>query len=242
MENGKKITYLDPNEVQICKPITMVNSRIDNFLKRKRDENHDRNTRMYCNSISSRNYSSASRTCNTIEAKRQKGSECFVKKTKVQNNLGPLNNGGLDPASLNSYNLSNNTSSVGLKPDLHERISNIETVLNIKSDNKSNIDIYEKLKSIEDHVLKLENILLNINENYSLSNIISIDQDTGIIKHNLKTEDLIKQKIISEDNLIRKEITPGILPKKSKYSANEIQELINNIKRIDENKNKFSNQ
>jgi len=111
----------------------------------------------------------------------------------VQNNLGPLNNGGLDPASLNSYNLSNNTSSVGLKPDLHERISNIETVLNIKSDSKSNIDIYEKLKSIEDHVLKLENILLNINENYSISNIFSIDQDTGIIKHNLKTEDLIKQ-------------------------------------------------
>jgi len=111
----------------------------------------------------------------------------------VHNNLGPLNNGGLDPASLNSYNLSNNTNSFGLKPDVHERISNIETVLNIKSDGRSSIDIYDKLKSLEDHVLKLENILLNINENYSLSNTFSIDEDTGIIQHNLKTDDLIRQ-------------------------------------------------
>jgi len=112
----------------------------------------------------------------------------------VYNNLGPLNNGGFDPASINSYNLSNNNiNPVGLKPDMHERISNIETVLNIKSDGRSNIDIYEKLKSLEDHVLKLENILLNINENYSLSNTFSIDQDTGIIKHNLNPNDFITQ-------------------------------------------------
>jgi len=111
----------------------------------------------------------------------------------VNNNLGPLNNGGLDPASFNSYNLSNNSYSVGLKPDVQERISNIETVLNIKSDGPSNIDIYDKLKSLEDHVLKLENILLNINENYSLSNTFSIDKDTGTIQHNLKTDDLIRQ-------------------------------------------------
>lgn len=112
----------------------------------------------------------------------------------MYNNLGPLNNGGLDPASINSYNLSNNNiNSVGLKPDVHERISNIETVLNIKSDDRSNIDIYEKLKSLEDHVLKLENILLNINENYSLSNTFYIDQDTGIIKHNLNPNNFITQ-------------------------------------------------
>lgn len=242
MENGNEITF-NADEIQICKPIAVVNSRIENFLKRKRNENHDRNIRVYCNSISSRNYSSASRTCNTIEAKRQNGSECFVKKIKVHNNLGPLNNGGLDPASLNSYNFTNNLNSIGLKPDLHERISNIETVLNIKSDDLSNINIYDKLKSIEDHVLKLENILLNINKNYSLSNIFSIDQGTEIIKQNLKTGDLITQKkLASEDNFIRKEVKSRALPRKSKYSANEIQELINNIKKVDENKKNFLNQ
>ncbi|KAE9525051.1 hypothetical protein AGLY_014465 [Aphis glycines] len=232
MENSNGVTYLDSSEVQICKPITVVNDRIENFLKRKREENHDRNTRMYCNSISSTNYSGASRTCNTIEAKRQRGSECFVKKTIVQNNVGPLNNGGLDLTSSNSYNLSNNRSSIGLKPDVQERISNLEKVLNIKSDDsKSNIDIYNKLKSIEDHVLKLESILLNINENYSLSNIFSIDKDLGIIKHNnTKADDLMNQKKFVEDSLIRKEIKSEILPQKSKYSANEIQELINSIK------------
>jgi len=101
----------------------------------------------------------------------------------------------LDLASSNSNNLSNNRSSIGLKPDVHERISNLEKVLNIKSDgSKSNIDIYHKLKSIEDHVLKLESILLNINENYSLSNIFSIDQDIGIIKHkSIKDDDLMNQ-------------------------------------------------
>ncbi|XP_060856152.1 MAP3K12-binding inhibitory protein 1-like isoform X1 [Metopolophium dirhodum] len=244
MEKGNEITF-DSDEIQIYKPIAVVNRRIENFLKRKRDENQERNARLYCNSISSRNCSSASRTCNTIEAKRQKGSECFVKKTKVNNNLGPLNNGGLDPASLNSYNLSSNSNSIGLNPDVQERISNIETVLNIKSDGRSNIDIYDKLKSLEDHVLKLENILLNINENYSLSNTFSIDKDTGTIRHNLKTDDLIRQvnkKLACEDNMIKKEIKPSVLPKKSKYSANEIQELINNVKRIDEKKKKFLNQ
>lgn len=115
--------------------------------------------------------------------------------TIVQNNAAPLNNGSLELASSNSYNLSNNRNSIRLKPDVHERISNLEKVLNIKSDdNKSNIDIYNKLKSIEDHVLKLESILLNINENYSLSNIFSIDQDIGIIKHNnIKPDDLMNQ-------------------------------------------------
>lgn len=99
----------------------------------------------------------------------------------------------MDLASLNSYSLSNNRSSIGLKPDVHERISNLEKVLNIKSDNsKSNIDIYNKLKSIEDHVLKLESILLNINGNFSLSNIFSIDQDIGIIKNN-KADDVMEQ-------------------------------------------------
>jgi len=94
---------------------------------------------------------------------------------------------------MNCSNLSNTINYVGLKPDVHERISNIEAVLNIKSDGQSNIDIYDKLKSLEDHVLKLENILLSINENYSLSNTFSIDKDTGIIRHNLKTNDLITQ-------------------------------------------------
>lgn len=218
MENSNGVTCLDSKKVQICKSITVVNDRIENFLKRKREENHDRNTRIYCNSISSTNYSSASRTYNTIEAKRQRGSECFVKKTIVQNNVGPLNKSGLDLVSSNSNNLSNNRSSIGLKPDVHERISNLEKVLNIKSDDsKSNIDIYNKLKSIEDHVLKLESILLNINENYSLSNIFSINQDIGIIKHNsIKDDDLMNQKKLVEDSLlIREEIKSEILPKKS---------------------------
>lgn len=108
----------------------------------------------------------------------------------MHNDSGPLCNGGFDPASLNSYNLSASMNYVGSNSDVHERISNLETCLNIKSNGHT---IYDKLKSIEDHVLKLENILLNINENYSLSNTFSTDQDTGIIRHNLKADDLITQ-------------------------------------------------
>lgn len=51
------------------------------FLKRKREEINDRNTRLYCSLISKNNYDCSSRTCDTISPKRQKGSECFVKST-----------------------------------------------------------------------------------------------------------------------------------------------------------------
>lgn len=92
-------------------------------------------------------------------------------------------NGGFDPASENSYKLSIGTSFNGPNSDIHERITNLETCLNIKSEDQS-IDIYEKLKSIEDRVLKLENMLLNKNENYSLSNY----QETELINcNNLNT-------------------------------------------------------
>ncbi|VVC42698.1 Hypothetical protein CINCED_3A020614 [Cinara cedri] len=169
MENVNEIT-LNPNEIQICKSFTVVNNRINNFLKRKQEECNDRNTRLYC-SESKRSYFGSSRTCDTIAAKRQKRSECFVKKTKVHNAIGPLCN-GIDPASENSYSLSNHTSFTGPRTDLCERISNLESCLNIKSENSNNYkttaDIYAKLKSIEDKVLTLQNMLLEKNANEAL--------------------------------------------------------------------------
>lgn len=72
---------------------------------------------------------------------------------------------------------------------MQERISNLETCLNIKSNGDNNFDIYEKLKSIEDHVLKLENQLLNNGKYHSLANGLSNDQYTEITIHNLKTND-----------------------------------------------------
>lgn len=56
-----------------------MNNRIECFLKRKREENSEKNTRMYCKQIYNGDYADSSRTCSTIAAKRQKGSECFVK-------------------------------------------------------------------------------------------------------------------------------------------------------------------
>lgn len=72
---------------------------------------------------------------------------------------------------------------------MQERISNLETCLNIKNNGHNNFDIYEKLKSIEDHVLKLENKLLNNGGYHSLANVFSNDQYTEITNHNLKTND-----------------------------------------------------
>jgi predicted acetyltransferase len=104
----------------------------------------------------------------------------------VVNHSGPQCNGGLDPASQNSYKLSSNENSIGQKPDVYERISNLEKCLNFKNDN--DIDIYKKLKSIEDHVLKLENMLLNTGK-FSLSSICSNDnQPMEIVNHNLKID------------------------------------------------------
>lgn len=56
-----------------------MNNRIDCFLKRKREENSEKNNRIYCGQINNGDFADSSRTCSTIAAKRQKGSECFVK-------------------------------------------------------------------------------------------------------------------------------------------------------------------
>lgn len=100
----------------------------------------------------------------------------------MNNITGPQCNGDFNLPSEKIYT-PNNTSSVGIKPDVQERISNLETCLNIKSNGDNNFDVYEKLKSIEDHVLKLENQLLNNDKYHSLAN----DQYTEITNHNLKT-------------------------------------------------------
>lgn len=99
----------------------------------------------------------------------------------VHNQTGPLCNGGLDPASQSSYKLSSDAEYVGPKFGVYERVTNLEKCLNVKSDDTKNFNIYEKLKFIEDHVLKLENILLNSSGNYSLSNIISYDEHLEIL-------------------------------------------------------------
>lgn len=56
-----------------------MNERIETLFKRKREENSDRNTRLYCSSVSDNNYSGSSRTSVTIENKLQQESECYVK-------------------------------------------------------------------------------------------------------------------------------------------------------------------
>lgn len=114
---------------------------------------------------------------------------CFTE-IKVQNISGPQINGGLDPASTNSYKLSNNTNTIEPYQDVHERISNLEKCLNIPKNSYDKTDIYNKLKSIEDHVLRLENMLLNINENYSLSNLCLTDPQTSLLNIGLKNKNL----------------------------------------------------
>lgn len=71
---------------------------------------------------------------------------------------------------------------------MHERISNLEQCLNISNNSHNKFDVYERLKSIENHVLKLENIVSNINENYSLANLFPNNLPTDLINYHDDTE------------------------------------------------------
>lgn len=104
--------------------------------------------------------------------------------TKAHNITGPLCNGGFDPASENSYKLSINSKYDGPRPDVLERISNLEQCLKLPNVDHNQMNVYEKLKFIEDHVLKLESILLKSNGNCSLSDLCSSDLQTGLTNHN----------------------------------------------------------
>lgn len=231
MDNHKIVIFDD--DVQICKPLSVVNNRIEYFLKTKRKECDDRNTRLYCNSTFEDDLGS-SRTCSTIENKRHKTSECFVKSTRVHNDSGPCNI-EIDSASGNNCTLSSNTNSV--KQDVHERISNLEKCLNIKCDN--NMTIYKKLKSIENHVLDLQTKLFNNDANH-LPNICTNDQYVEIINRNLKIGDITEESTnITENNLKNEHnnscsfSTSNAIPKKSKYTVEDIKQLIINIQNKD---------
>lgn len=86
----------------------------------------------------------------------------------MNNITGPLCNGGIDPARKINYNLVNKTNFNGPRSDICERISNIESSLNIKNENtdnyKTNADIYKKLKLLEDRVITFQNMLLEKTE------------------------------------------------------------------------------
>lgn len=107
----------------------------------------------------------------------------------MHNSSGPLLNCDQNPNIEKSFNSSCISCSVVEKSDVCERISNLEKCLNIKS-YKTNFDIYEKLKSIEDHVLQLENILSKNNKNSSLSSIFQNTQEMEVKNHNFNTNDI----------------------------------------------------
>lgn len=189
-----------------------MNNKIESFIKRKREANNMINTRMYSYQISDGNYIDSSRTCSTIAIKRLKGSECFIKsniffqwkvqyvcnnidlcsESELHNTTGPQLNCDRDSLIENNSESSSNSISVGQKSDVRERISNLEKCLNIKS-NQNNIDIYAKLKSIEDCVLQLQNKLSNNIDNYSSSNNFPSIQQKQIVIHNINTNDVSMQ-------------------------------------------------
>ncbi|XP_050442361.1 MAP3K12-binding inhibitory protein 1-like [Adelges cooleyi] len=219
---------MDSSEVQISKPTSEVTKRISFFMKRKREDNDDRNPRLYCNSTVD---SSSARTCSTVAAKRQKGSECYVKLTKVHNDSGPQCNGGFDPASKTSYEISKQFN-MGLKSDIRERISNLESCMKIKP---VEMDIYKKLKILEDRVLELESML---SKGKDLSSIMPIDTKTKeevMTTNDCSISQISEKTTINSDNLqlITSSKKPNKLLRenKPKYSASEIQQLIEEIKK-----------
>ncbi|XP_050525515.1 uncharacterized protein LOC126896617 [Daktulosphaira vitifoliae] len=221
---------MDPSEVQIFKSMSMVNKRIENFMKRKREESDDRNVRLYYNYNQD---DSSARTSSSVAAKRLKGSECYVKLSRVYNESGPQCNGGLDPASNTGYEISKQLE-LNSKSDIYERITNLESCMNIKPLDKN---FYERLKIIEERVLLLESILGNKKglldikvfdeQAEPLDQLLNDKNDESI--YNSINENQKNEVIINTVNLT------SLVQKKQKYSASDIERFINQLKGKEEN-------
>ncbi|KAK6621649.1 hypothetical protein RUM44_001456 [Polyplax serrata] len=140
--------------IQVKANLEEINRRINSFIHRKREQINMSNIRNFC----SENLDNPEGdTCARVSAilKRRKDSKSHLKVHKVANMVGPQTHGlhstGGSGTSADECSRINHS----CPPGAEERLSNVETYLNIHQRSK---DVFSRLKAIEDKILFLESI------------------------------------------------------------------------------------
>ncbi|XP_028677650.1 MAP3K12-binding inhibitory protein 1 [Erpetoichthys calabaricus] len=152
-EQADTNVQVNSNIVQIKAGKSEIERRIRAFIERKQIEINENNIREFCNVIDCNQENSCARTDAVFTP--YPGYKSHIKVSRVVNSYGPQtrNNGSEERGEKSSL--------VGAdcgNPAVEERLQNLETHSKLRSGGPVPLDIYQRLKRLEDRVLELEGL------------------------------------------------------------------------------------
>ncbi|XP_071079101.1 MAP3K12-binding inhibitory protein 1-like [Haliotis cracherodii] len=147
------VTTISPLNVQIKASRAEVERRMCAFIEKKQSEVNQQNNREFCSVI--RPETEVESSCARTDAVfvPRAGCKSHIKISRVVNPYGPQTR--LSPEGLR-HRLDVNLKSQSC--GLDERIKNVEAHLNLPSTDGSKLDVYNRLKALEDRILFLEGL------------------------------------------------------------------------------------
>uniref|UniRef100_A0A4W3GJQ8 MAP3K12 binding inhibitory protein 1 n=2 Tax=Callorhinchus milii TaxID=7868 RepID=A0A4W3GJQ8_CALMI len=139
--------------VQIKASRDEIERRISAFIERKQAENNENNIREFCNVIHCNLENSCARTDAVFTP--HPGFKSHVKVSRVVNTYGPQTR----PENAGEFQQkSDNVNQDCGNPAVEERLQNMEAHLKLQTGGPVPIDIYRRIKRLEDRILHLEGL------------------------------------------------------------------------------------
>lgn len=142
----------DPSVVQIKAKKAEIDRRILAFMERKQAEINENNVREFCNVIDCNQENSCARTDAVFTP--YPGFKSHIKVSRVVNTYGPQTRSEGTGSSSRTNPLQHECANQAVE----ERLQNIECHLRLKTGGPVPIDIYQRIKKLEDKILELEGI------------------------------------------------------------------------------------
>ncbi|CAI9602176.1 unnamed protein product [Staurois parvus] len=144
--------HTDPAVVQIQAGKSEIDRRILAFMERKQAEINENNVREFCNVIDCNQENSCARTDAVFTP--FPGFKSHIKVSKVVNAYGPQTRSSGSSSSSRMHSLQRDCENQAIE----ERLHNIECHIQLKPGRPVPIDIYQRIKKLEDRILELEGI------------------------------------------------------------------------------------
>ncbi|XP_061599178.1 MAP3K12-binding inhibitory protein 1 [Cololabis saira] len=155
LEDMESRTPADDVMVQIRAGNSEIERRISAFMERKQMEINENNVREFCNVIDCNQENSCARTDAVFTP--YPGFKSHVKVTRVVNTYGPQTRGGGGQGEAGEQWRGAAARDCG-NAFIEERLQNIETHLKLLSVGPVPLNVYQRLKKLEDRILELEGL------------------------------------------------------------------------------------
>ncbi|TNM95797.1 hypothetical protein fugu_016880 [Takifugu bimaculatus] len=154
-EASESKTPADDVMVQIRAGKSEIERRISAFMERKQMEINENNVREFCNVIDCNQENSCARTDAVFTP--YPGFKSHVKVTRVVNTYGPQIRVGGGHGAAGEQQRGLQTRDCG-NAAIEERLQNIETHLRLPEAGPIPLNVYQRLKKLEDRILELEGL------------------------------------------------------------------------------------